>query len=595
MSRARISLFVLAFVATQSSWADVRFPVDSGVLDVTEYGAQPDDQEDDTQAIQSLLDAHPSGNHVFYFPNGVYLLSAPLRPAMDDGVTKRSIFQGQSERKTVLKLRDGMDLKNAVIDFRAGPAQFFRNAVRDLTIDTGVGNPRASGIKFNASNQGTLRNVTIRSGELGTVGLDMGHSGEIGPLLVANVTIEGFAQGLVTRWQTASQTIDGLTLRGQGHVGWLNLNAQTVFARRVASTNECPAIINRAEGRMLLVDSNLVGIAGAPNNPAIRNQKSLYLRNVDTTGYAHGVTNELVAGRGNAGQQAGLIKEYWANGAEERRRGTPYELFPSPDSMLDLPVEEAPSLPWDRLDQWAGPNRFGGIPDDGVDDTAAIQAAVDSGATTVFLPRGTWQVDGVVRVRGAVRRILGTEARIRGAGTFQIVGDNSGAVIVERLEGSTRIEHASSRTLVLQHLLGFTYTSSVAAPGNVFLTDVVGNPFRISTGQKVWARQLDIEGDIENDPAIPARVVNDGGTFWVLGFKTEDEGTHVLTLNGGRTEVLGALHVGDFGTEPRYVTVDSSISAAVIKGGRNSVIEVRKGEKRGGEIGNADMYTGYAK
>jgi hypothetical protein len=70
-----------------------------------------------------------------------------------------------------------------------------------------------------------------------------------------------------------SQTIDGLTLRGQSKVGWLNLNAQTVFARRVLSHNECPAIINTGEGRMLLIDSKLVGLGGAAKLPAIRNQK----------------------------------------------------------------------------------------------------------------------------------------------------------------------------------------------------------------------------------------------------------------------------------------------------------------------------------
>jgi len=591
MNRIALAL-LLALAGSESSRADIRFPPDSGVLDVTEHGVKPSDGVDDTKAIQALLDQHPSGNHVFYFPDGEYVLSATLRPALDDGVTKRNIFQGQSEKGTVLKLRDGTGLNDAVIDYRGGPAQFFRNAVRDLTIDIGKGNPDASGIKFNASNQGTLRNVTIRSGEGGTIGLDMSHSGEIGPLLVADVTVEGFAKGVVTRWQTASQTIDGLTLRGQSEVGWLNLNTQTVFARRVFSRNECPAVINTAEGRMLLTDSRLVGIGDASDQPAIRNQKSMYLRNVDTSGYGFGVTNQLVAGRGNPGRQAGLIDEYWANGGGEKRRGGPYQLFPSPDRMLALPVEPMPKLPWDRLEDWSGPNRFGGKPDDSQDDTAAIQAAVDSGATTLFLARGTWQVDGVVNLGGSVRRMLGTEARIRGKGRFRIVDGDSKTVIIERLEGEGRFEHASSRTLVLQHLLGFTYTSTVDKPGKLFLNDLVGRPFRIRPGQQVWARQLDIEGNIENDASIPARVVNDGGRLWMLGFKTEDEGTHIRTTSGGKTELLGALHVGAFGTQPRYVTVDASFSAAIVKGGRNTVVEVRQGETRRGEIGNADGYVG---
>ena len=585
---------LLVATTATSEPRDIRFPDDAGVIDVTQHGAKPDDVVVDNLVILALLDKHPAGNHIFYFPRGVYLLSDALRPALDDGVTKRNIFQGQSQSGTILKLRDGLEHKDSVIDFRGGPAQFFRNAVRDLTIDIGKGNPGATGLKFNASNQGTVRNVTIRSGEGGAVGLDMGHSGEVGPLLVADVTIEGFEHGMITRWQTASQTIDGLTLRGQAKSGWTNLNSQTVFARRVRSENECTAIVNTAEARMLVVDSQLIGKGEAAKVPAIRNQKSLYLRNVDTSGYGYGATNQLVAGRGNPGEKAGLIDEYWANGADERRRGAPYKLFDSPDAMLNLPVEDAPKIPWDKLDAWSGPHRFGGKPDDGKDDTLAIQAAIDSGARTVYLPRGTWQIDGVIEVRGKVRRILGTEARIRGAGRFKIVDGDATAVVIERLEGQGQFEHASGRTLVLEHLLGFAYTSSISKPGKLFLSDVVGRPFRVRPGQHVWARQLDIEGNIEADPNSDARVVNDGGTLSILGFKTEDEGTHILTTNGGRTEVLGALHVGAFGSEPRYVTIDSSISAALIKGGKNTVREVRGNDKREGDIGIADVYSGFS-
>jgi len=573
--------------------ADVRFPADAGVLDVTEHGAIPDDKRDDTRAIQALLDKHPSGNHIFYFPKGVYLLSDTLRPAIDDGVTKRNIFQGQSKTNTILKLRDGVGLKDAVIDYRGGPAQFFRNAVRDLTIDIGKGNPDATGIKFNASNQGTMRNVTIRSSEGGRIGLDMSHTDEVGPLLIADVTVEGFTHGVVTRWQTASQTFDGLTLRGQSKAGWLNINTQTVFAHRVQSENECTAVINTGEGRMVLINSKLKGRGAAKNVPAIRNQKSLYLRNVDTSGYGYGVTNQLIAGRGNPGREAGLIKEYWANGAGHKRRGGPYELFPSPNRMLRLPVEPMPVVPWDNPENWAGPHRFGGKPNDGKDDTAALQAAVDSGAKTIYLPRGTWHLNGVVEVRNKVRRILGTEAIIRGKGWFRIGKGEPDTVVIERLEGAGRFDHAGTRTLVLQHLLGFTYKSTVEKPGKLFLNDLVGGPFRLKPGQHVWARQLDIEGDIQSKPDVPARILNNGGTLWILGFKTEDEGTHIKTINGGRSELLGALHVGGFGSEPRYVTIDASFSAAVVKGGRNTVVEVRDGRTRRGEIGNADVYTGF--
>ncbi len=57
----------------------------------------------------------------------------------------------------------------------SAPAQRFRNAVRDLTLEVGARNSGAIGMQFNASNQGTVRNVTIRAAEgSGRIGLDLG-------------------------------------------------------------------------------------------------------------------------------------------------------------------------------------------------------------------------------------------------------------------------------------------------------------------------------------------------------------------------------------------------------------------------------------
>jgi hypothetical protein len=62
---------------------------------------------------------------------------------------------------------------------------------------------------------------------------------------------------------------------------------------------------------------------------------------------------------------------------------------------------------------------------------------------------------------------------------------------------------------------------------------VVGREFRFQ-GQTVWARQFNVEGD-------GLHVANDGGTLWILGYKTEGGGTLMETTGGGRTEVLGGF------------------------------------------------------
>jgi hypothetical protein len=581
---------------------EVRFPADSGVLDVTHYGAVPDDGKDDTAAIQALLDKHPSGNHVFYFPSGRYLVSSTLRIATDDGVTKRNILQGQHRDRTILRLMDDLDHRDAVIDYRAGPAQFFRNAVRDLTIDIGRGNPGATGLQFNASNQGTVSRVTIRSSDGdGRVGLDLRHSDEVGPLLIRQLRVVGFEIGIWTGWQTASQTFEDIELRNQTKLGWVNEASQSVFVHRLRSVNEVTAVWNArwnlpgdGQGKFLLVDAQLEGIGKASSREAIRNGKIMYLRDVRTPGYQQALVSQQRGFRGNGSISDDSIEEYWANGVSESRRGGPRKLFPAPDQSLHLEIQDPPSLSLETdLDLWDGPHRHGGKPNDGQDDTSALQAAIDSGATTVYLPRGTWTVNGTVKLHGAVQRLLGTEARLAGDGTIRIDDGDPDAVVIERLQaGGITYQHHCNRTVIFRHLLGWTYRAATDAPGDVFVEDVVGAPV-VFRNQRVWARQLDIEGNVEKHPEIPAKLVNDGGDVWILGFKSEDDGTHVLTQNGGRTELLGALHVGDSTTGPRFITREAQFSAAVTKGGSDRIREIRKGQTREGRLGNVDLYAAF--
>ena len=582
------------------------FPSDAGVIDITTYGAVPDDGLDDTAAIQQALNAHPTNNHVFYFPDGVYDISNTLTLA---GSQKRNIFQGESEAGTILRLMDGVssDFSGAIINFGPSPAQRFRNSLRDLTLNIGINHPDAVGVEFNASNQGLVKNVTIVSEDgQGNIGLDMSYADEVGPLLVKGVTVEGFDIGIKTRWQTASQTFEDITLKNQNVYGWQNSNAQRVFARNVTSTNSVTAIRNDSEAGMVLVDATLTG-SGA-NVPAIYNQKSLYVRNVETSGYSLGIRNAINWGRGNPDVEIGYIDEHFANGAGENRSGAPFELFDSPDRMLNLPIQDPPEIPWEtNFNNWANPGSFiigtSGIPNDGLDDTPSIQAAIDSGATTVYLPRGKWDLNNTVLLGNNVQRFLGTEAILdaNGTGKIRVTDGNSSVLAIERLEvqGGLKIEHASDRTLLLNDLLGSRYIPSVANPGNVFISDSLlqASVFR---NQNVWARQLNIEGDTQSDPSIEAKILNDNSSVWILGLKTEDEGTVIKTINGGKTELLGTLHVGSGSSNadnPRYVTIDSSFSVAGSYGGGFSVLasEIRNGETRTTNTFNyADGYTAYS-
>lgn len=581
------------------------FPNDAGVIDVTSFGAIPNDGQDDTAAIQAAITAHPTNNHIFYFPNGTYDISDMLTLA---GSQKRNVFQGQSQQGTVLRLMDSVPstYAKAILNFGPAPAQRFRNAIRDMTLNVGRNHPQSIGIQFNASNQGTAQNVTLLSEDKqGQIGLDMSYTDEIGPLFIKNLTVKGFDYGIKTRWPTASQTFENITLLNQNICGWWNTNSQRVFARQVRSQNTVPAIINDGEAGFVLIDSILQGSGPAASEPAISNQKSMYIDRTQTSGYQLAVKSNINWGRGNGKVPIGKITNYLANGSGEKRKGGPFTLFPSADKMLGLPIKETPEIPWETdLSKWDGPHKHilgtSGLPDDELDDTPSIQAAIDSGATTVYLPRGTWTISQPLELRNNVRRFMGTEAKVKMAknAVIRVGPGQAPSVTIERLEKVETIEHTSQRTLVLNNLLGFRYIPKAQTPGDVFINDCVGSPV-IFKNQNAWARQLNLESDTQSQSNIAAKVLNDSAQVWILGYKTEDEGTTIKTINGGKTELFGAAHVGSGQSNPdnpRFLTEDSSFSAAGIYGPGFSIVakETRKGETRTTEtFKDADAYIAY--
>lgn len=619
-----LTLQVLCLTSLVSA-ENIVFPEDSGVIDVTRapYGAIPNDGKDDSRAIQQALCDHVSGNHIFYFPNGVYDIgdalfhlpeSDPLRNTHAclelRGGAKRNILIGQSEQGTILRLMDNVpeDFTHGVLWFGSSPAQRFRNGLRHMTISTGTDHPQASGVLFNASNQGGIRQVTIRSEDplhRGAVGLDMGHTDEVGPLLVQHLTVDGFDRGIKCAFQTASQTFEHINLRNQREYGWTNGFSQSIFVRDLTFQGRVTAIHNGptlrgdpGQSRLLLIDSHLT-FTGNENPPAaIRNQKAAFLRNIQADGFREIVSNEIQHGRGNPAIAKSPLAEYLANGSEERRKGKPFMLFPSPGQSLHLPIEEPTEIRWEQdLAKWASPHHFpigdSGKPDDDFDDTPSIQAAIDSGATTVYLPRGRWLIQGSLYLRNNVRHFLGCEAKLNPVkdqeATIVLVDGPAPAVLIEGLEaGGVTFNEDTRRELHLRHILGGQYQQGFSPAGKLFLSDVALNYLRIPYKQRVWARQL----NIESHPAPgDAKIVNDGGMLWIMGLKTENAGTVIETLFGGKTELLGYKHVAHGGTEPTFVTNRSSFSAALAAG---SVVEIRGQKTRTANgFNHADLYVAY--
>jgi hypothetical protein len=541
---------------------NIVFPSDAGVINVkVKYGAKGDGITDDTRAIQSALNAYPNDKRIIYLPNGTYLVSNTLtwpagKPETGNDY-KHTILQGQSEKGVVIKLKDraagftNQSAPKAVIFTGDAPAQRFGNSIRNLTVDIGAGNLGAHGIQFNASNQGIISHVTIlsRDGQ-GSIGLDMDFTNEIGPLLVKKVTVKGFQYGIMTSNTVNSQTFEDILLENQSVCGLLNYG-QVINIRNLTSDNTVPAISNKL-GQMTIIDSSLNGRGKASSQPAIDNGDRMLVRNVSTSGYRVAVES------GRTSVSASKVDEFVT--------GSIIKLFNSPPKTLNLAIKETPDVPWDDpvKTPWANVVSYGAIPDDGKDDTVAIQAAIDSGKTTVYFPAGgTFEVKGTILVRNNVQRILGTEGRVKAIAKnagFKIVDGNSSIVVIERIANGYEFplifNNASSRTLVLKNLLDVT--GNMTGSGDVFIEDVGGGNWYFGK-QNIWARQFNVEN-------AGTHITNDGGNLWILGLKTERGGTIIDTKNGGKTELLGGLAYttspSSDGTQkhPMFINNESSIS-----------------------------------
>ncbi|MDF1859830.1 MAG: glycosyl hydrolase family 28-related protein [Verrucomicrobiales bacterium] len=572
------ALFLAAVSLAEEVPKPILFPNDAGVLKVTDFGAIPDDNKDDTGAIQEALDQYPSGNRIIYLPPGKYLVRNTLKwPGTSSANNqKRTILQGAGEGLSTLHLPENTrgfsdEKPKALIWTGSKPAQRFRNAVRDLTIEIGKNNRNAIGLQFNASNQGCIRNVTIRAEkDAGKIGLDLGHADEIGPLLVRNLTVEGFEIGISTKWPVNSNTFEHVRLINQRRFGWWNYH-QMIFVRGLVSENGCTTLYNEKNswGTVTLLDSHIHAPHPNHNQTAILNERQLYLRNIEIFSYRKPVDNSDKGRDKGDIEKEGVVAmdtshKNVAGMFRKKNDGT----FPSIGEVALLPVKETPEVPrGDLAKDWANLVTFGADPTGKVDASSALQKAIDSGKKTIYLPAdANFRFDGEVLIRGPVQRLIGLEGRFTAEGTpvWKLVdGKHPGGlpdapvVVIERMTHRygglpLLIRQESKRTLVVSSTVGFNVEGH--GTGDLFLDDFCGHLDRVAPGQSAWCRQL-------NSERKGVKCRNAGGKLWILGLKTESLGTLIETTGGGHTEVNGVFLYSNSGWEesvPAFVIKDST-------------------------------------
>lgn len=540
--------------------AERTFPSDSGMVNVkTEYGAKGDGASDDTEAIQlaisSVVHHSQAGPRIIFIPAGTYLVSRPLLEK--DRMSRWNsllTLQGENRATTIIKLKDNDPLyqsasvPEAVVKFASqngrpdgGGNSAFDNNIFDLTIDVGRGNPGAVALDFLGNNYCGLRNVTLRSS-------DPAHSGAIGlallryatgPCLLKNVVVDGFDFGIKVANNEYSVTFEDLTLQNQKRYGILNAS-NVLSIRHLFSTNSVPAILNsNAAGLVTLVGAILQG--GFPQSPAIQNHGALYARDVTASGYAFALPG-----------QGSVISEYDS--------GPTFTQFGGKSSSLNLPVEDTPTFEESDLANWKSVTAFGADPTGRTDSSAAIQAAINSGATTVYFPTGVYMITRTILIGGKVRMLEGFDSSLNPGGELfshpespapllRIESGTAdvtlhhfriGAYYAHPVPGIIFVQHDSERALVLSDsVIGgqpttIAYQNTNRGTGRFFVENVTAARWQISGPQSVFARQINPESNT-------TKITNHGGKLWILGLKTEGIGTNIETDDGGATEVLGGL------------------------------------------------------
>ncbi len=530
----------------------------------TQFGAKGDGTTDDTEAIQlaisSVVHHSQAGPRIIFFPAGTYLVSRPLvekdlKSQWDSLLT----LQGENRATTRIRLKDNNPLYQtastpaAVLVFASqhgtpsgGGNAAFDNNIFDMTIDVGRGNAAAIALDFMGNNYCALRNVTLESS-------DPKHSGAIGlallryaagPCLMKNVVINGFDYGVKVANNEYSATFEGLSLLNQNKYGIYNAN-NVLNIRHLLSTNSVPAIHNQnAAGLITVIDATLQG--GSSQVSAIENQGTLYARNVSSSGYASLLQNKQDVIPGAS------ISEYDS--------GPTFGPATGKELSLNLAIEETPVFEDTDIGDWKSVVAFGADSTGNKDSSAAIQAAIDSGATTVYFPTGVYVVTKTLHLRGKLRVLEGFNSSLNPSGSVFQDPDNpaplltieagSAEVALNHMRiaafyahpcpGVVAIQQDSSRPFVLRDSIiggpptAIAYRNTSRGSGTLFVENVAATPWQILFPQNVFARQI-------NPESKATKITNKGGNLWILGLKTEGPGTNIDTELGGSTELLGGL------------------------------------------------------
>ncbi len=300
--------------------------------------------------------------------------------------------------------------------------------------------------------------------------------------------------------------------------------------------------LNGSRAQSITESSLTGGSSGA--SAIVSNGAKVFLNDTTAGGYGTFVNDTSSANNDLAMSGSTSAVDEWTS-------NTPKTEFASAATSLDLDAPDTPRFHSGDPADWANVTDYGASTSGGGDDYAGIQAAIDSGKSVVYLPNGSYSLSQTLKIRGNVKLIIGGHSSLgRGSGfpsgqpTVSYEGSAGQTTVMEHFWVNGQVQHNGAGTFAMRHVdITGGYINTASGTGDMFFEDAIVNDgqtnglpdLHVAHPQRVFARQLNTEfGD---GPYI----VNDGGTFWAHGLKTEGQTRAIRTINGGTTEILGGF------------------------------------------------------
>lgn len=375
---------------------------------VRDFGAKGDGVSDDTLAFINALDygvgtVGEKAHGTVYVPPGIYRITDTLilwkgthlvgdsdHPPTLVLPSHTKGFDDPSNPKPLIVTANGWGIDPKTRDWRTrldtkggSTNNTFYTSLRNIKVKIEQGNQGAIGIYWCVAQGTSLRNVTIYGGDAyACLKTSLWGGGGV----IANIKVQGGQRGWEVD-QTSQFLVRSAKFYGQSRYA-IRLAGVWNFVFIDLEICDVPSGMKIEGGNCIsLLDCSFRAISDGSAIKAEPMPHSLFLQNVHAKGLKEVVKGYLPANGKPIGR--------WVWSRNLYRNGKAIDFpYRSNERYQRLPSHEFPKI----TRKARSVTEFGAFPDDGKDDTKAIQSAIDK-CDELFFPSGRYEISGTLRLR----------------------------------------------------------------------------------------------------------------------------------------------------------------------------------------------------